>query len=83
LDDQIMKALAIAHISMLTQAARGDFRMQADDAESRQAWLLAFVRTGAGIASEENRQLAQQANELLGTQFGMLSTQPEQERRTA
>lgn len=76
LDDQIMQALAQAHLSMLTQAAKGNFRMTSEDAESRQAWLIGFIRTGAGIVSEENRRLAQQVNDLLSTQSGMLSTQP-------
>lgn len=76
LDDQIIKALALAHLSMLSQAARGDFRMQPADAESRQAWLIGFIRTGTGIVSEEERQLAQQINEFLNTQRATLSTQP-------
>jgi hypothetical protein len=76
LDDQIMRALALAHLSMLSQAAKGNFRMTPEDAESRQAWLIGFIRTGTGIVSEEDRQLARGINELLGTQLGMLSTQP-------
>jgi len=47
-----------------------------EDVETRQAWLIGFIRTGAGIADEENRQLARQINDLLSTQSGMLSTQP-------
>lgn len=77
LDDEIMAALALAHLSMLTQAAKGEFRMQPGDAESRQAWLVGFIQTGAGIVSEENRRLARQINDLLSTQSAMLSTQPD------
>lgn len=76
LDDQIVKALALAHLSMLSQAAKGNFRMAPEDAESRQAWLIGFITTGAGIVSEESREIAKQINDLLSTQSGMLSTQP-------
>jgi hypothetical protein len=67
--------IALAHLSMLTQAARGEFRMHADDAEARQAWLVGFIRTGAGIVNEDDRALARLINNALGTQSGMLSTQ--------
>lgn len=77
LDEQIMPALALAHLSMLTQAAKGEFRMLPDDAESRQAWLVGFIRTGAGIADEENCRLARQINNLMGTQSEILNTQPD------
>jgi hypothetical protein len=77
LDEQIMVALALAHLSMLSQAAKGDFRMLPDDVEARQAWLVGFIQTGQGIADESNRQLASQINEFLSTQSGMLSTQPD------
>jgi hypothetical protein len=73
-DEQIM--IALAHLSMLAQAAKGEFRALPEDVETRQAWLIGFIRTGAGIADEENRQLARQINDLLSTQSGMLSTQP-------
>lgn len=73
-DEQVM--VALAHLSMLVQAVKGELRMLPEDAETRQAWLIGFIRTGAGIADEANRQLAKRINELLSTQSERLSTQP-------
>jgi hypothetical protein len=69
--------IALAHLSMLTQAAKGEFRMQADDAEARQTWLISFIRTGQGIVNDEDRNLARLINNAIGTQFEMLNTQPD------
>lgn len=75
-DSDEQTIVALAHLSMLAQAAKGEIRMLPSDAETRQTWLISFIRTGEGIVSEANRQLARQINDLLRTQSETLSTQP-------
>jgi hypothetical protein len=72
-DEQI--AIALAHLSMLAQAANGEFRPRAGEVEARQAWLSSFIRTGQGIVTEEDRELARLINSALSTQSVILSTQ--------
>jgi chaperone required for assembly of F1-ATPase len=74
-DEQIM--IALAHLSMLAQAANGEFRALPGEIEERQVWLSSFIRTGQGIVNEDDRRLARQINNFLSTQSEMLSTQPD------
>jgi hypothetical protein len=73
-DEQTL--VALAHLSMIAQAANGEYRPRSGEIEQRQAWLTSFIRTGQGIVSEADRQLARRINDLLSTQSGILSTQP-------
>jgi len=72
--EQIM--VALAHLSMIAQAANDEYKPRSGEIEERQAWLCAFIRTGHGLVTEEDRQFARQINALLSTQSGLLSTQP-------
>jgi len=74
-DEQTL--VALAHLSMLAQAANGEYRPRPGEIEQRQAWLTSFIRTGQGIVNEADRQLARGINTLLSTQSAMLSTQPD------
>lgn len=58
-------AIALAHLSMVAQAANGEYSPRPGEIETRQAWLVAFLRTGEGLVTDEDRQLARQINELL------------------
>jgi hypothetical protein len=68
--------IALAHLSMLAQCANVEIKQSHDQIEARQAWLTSFIRTGEGSVSEDDRRLARQINDLLSTQSGILSTQP-------
>jgi len=68
-------AIALAHLSMIAQAANGEYKPRPGEIEERQAWLSSFIRTGQGIVTEEDRQLARLINEALSTQSAKLSTQ--------
>lgn len=74
-DSDEQTIVALAHLSMIAQAANGEYRPRAGEIEERQAWLTSFIRTGRGIVNEDDRSLARGINTLLSTQFGMLSTQ--------
>lgn len=72
-DEQIL--VALAHLSMLAQAASGEFRALPGEIEERQVWLSSFIRTGQGIVNEDDRRLARQINDFLSNQSTILSTQ--------
>jgi len=74
-DEQMI--VALAHLSMIAQAANGEYKPRPGEIEQRQAWLTSFIRTGQGIVNEADRQLAKGINELLSTQLNVLSTQPD------
>jgi hypothetical protein len=74
-DEQI--AIALAHLSMIAQAANREYRPLPGEIETRQAWLSSFIRTGQGIVSEDDRQIARKINALLSTQSALLNTQPD------
>jgi hypothetical protein len=59
-------AIALAHLSMIAQAANGDYVPRPGEIETRQAWLIGYLRTGEGLVTDEDRQLARQINQLLG-----------------
>jgi len=73
-DEQTL--IALAHVSMIAQAANGEYRPRPGEIEQRQAWLTSFIRTGQGIVNEADRQLAREINTRLSTQSEILSTQP-------
>lgn len=60
------QAIALAHLSMIAQAANGDYSPRPGEIETRQAWLIGYLRTGEGLVTDEDRQLARQINQVLG-----------------
>lgn len=72
-DEQI--AIALAHLSMIAQAANGEYRPRPGEIEVRQAWLTEFIRTGQGLVTEQGRETARAINQTLSTQSETLSTQ--------
>lgn len=69
-------AIALAHLSMISQAANGEYRPRPGEIETRQTWLTSFIRNGQGIVTDEDRRTARLINLTLGTQSEKLSTQP-------
>jgi len=61
------QATALAHLEMMFQAATGDYSLKRGDLEKRRAALVAFVRTGQCLASDEDRRLAQKVNEIVNS----------------
>jgi hypothetical protein len=76
-DSDEQTIVALAHLSMIAQAANGEYRPRPGEIETRQAWLTSFIRTGEGIVNEDDRRLARGINTILSTQLGLLSTQPD------
>lgn len=66
-----IQSIAIAHLSMIAQAASGEYEPRPGEIEERQAWLTEFILTGKGIVSEAGRLSAQIVNNAL-----KLSAQP-------
>lgn len=71
-----MALIALAHLSMIAQAANGEYKPRPGEIETRQAWLIEFFKTGQGLVTESDRQAARLINAALSTQSGSLSTQP-------
>jgi hypothetical protein len=59
------QSIALAHLSMISQAATGKYKPQPGETERRQAWLTNFILTGEGIVSEDAKLSAQKVNEAL------------------
>lgn len=56
--DEFMQAAAIGNLSMLAQIASGEIKAKPGEVEEREAWLLQFIRTGAGLVTEEAEAMA-------------------------
>jgi len=78
-DSDEQTIIALAHLSMIAQAANGEYRPRPGEIEQRQAWLTSFIRTGRGIVNEDDRRLARGINTVLklSTQSDLLNTQPD------
>ena len=50
---------------MICQAAAGDYSLKAGELEKRKSAILAYIRSGQCVASEEDRQLAEKVNKAL------------------
>lgn len=48
-------ATAIGHLEMIVQAAKGEYSPRKGELEKRQAAVVAFIRTGQCVASDEDR----------------------------
>lgn len=59
------QSIALAHLSMIAQAANSEYKPQPGEIERRQAWLTEYLLTGNGIVSEEGKLSAQKVNQAL------------------
>lgn len=57
--------IAVAHLSMVAQAANGEYKPRPGEIEERQAWLTEYLLTGKGIVSETGKLSAQIVNNAL------------------
>lgn len=63
-------ATAIGHLEMIVQAAKGEYSPRKGELEKRQAAVVAFIRTGQCVASDEDRLIQELvANALKGEQY--------------
>lgn len=60
-----IQSIAIAHLSMVAQAASGEYEPRPGEIEERQSWLTEFILTGRGIVSETGKLSAQIVNNAL------------------
>lgn len=47
----------LAHLSMIAQAARGEYSPRPGEIDKREAAIVSFIRTGQPIATDEDRHL--------------------------
>lgn len=60
-----VQTFALTHLSMISQAANGEYKPQSGEIERRQAWLTEYILTGNGIVSEAGKLSAQIVNNAL------------------
>lgn len=56
---------ALVHLEMMFQAATGDYSLKRSDLEKRRAALVAFIKTGRCLASDEDREMAGQIGQIV------------------
>ena len=59
------QSIALAHLSMIAQAANGEYKPRPGEIEERQTWLTEYLLTGDGIVSEDARLSARRVNAAL------------------
>lgn len=64
--NSIMTQIAIAHLSMVCQAAAGEIVLDAEDLKEREAWLMKFLATGEGGVTEQAQAEAEAVRAALG-----------------
>jgi hypothetical protein len=65
---ELLKSFAIAHLGMIVQAAKGIYTADPVEIDEREAWLIGYIRNGVGLATEENKRLAESVHDVLSTQ---------------
>lgn len=60
-----LQSVALAHLSMIAQAANGEYKPQPGEIERRQIWLTEYLLTGNGLVSEESKLSVQKINQAL------------------
>lgn len=60
-----LQSIALAHLSMIAQAANNEYKPRPGEIEERQAWLTEYLLTGKGIVSETGKLSAQLVNNAL------------------
>jgi hypothetical protein len=56
---------ALAHLAMLTLAARREYSPKSGEVERREAALMAFIRSGQCLATDADRQLITAVNQAV------------------
>ena len=59
------QSIALAHLSMIAQAANGEYAPRSGEIAQRQTWLTECILTGEGSVSETARLSAQIVNNAL------------------
>ncbi len=57
--------IALAHLSMIAQAANGEYKPRPGEIEQRQAWLVGFLKTGQGLVTDADRECSRAINKVL------------------
>lgn len=70
-----LSMVALAHLSMISQAANGEYKPQPGEVERRQAWLTEYLVTGQGIVTDEAKLSAQIVNAALKAEHSAGSTE--------
>lgn len=60
-----LSMVALAHLSMIAQAANGEYKPQPGEIERRQSWLTEYLTTGQGIVTDDAKLSAQKVNAAL------------------
>jgi hypothetical protein len=60
-----IQAIALAYLSMIVQAANGEYKPRPGEIEEWQTWLTEYLLTGKGIVSETGRLSARIVNNAL------------------
>ena len=64
-ENELYISFALAHLGMLVQAAKGQYKADVQEIDERAAWLVGFFRTGQGIVNDENKAVVQLINGAL------------------
>lgn len=59
------QSIALAHLSMISQAANGEYKPRPGEIAERQTWLTEYLLTGKGKVTETARLSAQIVNNAL------------------
>lgn len=62
---ELYRSFALAHLSMISQAAIGTYKPDPGEIDERQAWLVGYITEGKGILTEENLRIAQTVTNAL------------------
>lgn len=59
------RSIILAHLSMIAQAARGEYSPRPGEIDKREAVIISYLRTGQPIATDEDRQLREAVSRAL------------------
>ena len=67
MDEEILKQFALANLSMLAQAAAGEYQPKPGEVDERLTWLTDYLLTGRGLVTPEGMELAAKLRAALAT----------------
>jgi len=73
-DADLPQMFALAHLSMLSQMAKGLIKASPEDIDEREAWLTYFIQTGEGVLTDEGRRVADLVQAALGQRCPVAET---------